>query len=85
MVSGLVFEAEGVILLAVDFSTVLKHTLNLEVPRWDILETDNPKPKQNGMLPSIIYMSEYLSMVNNPKLKKVLTRYRVSEHSLAIE
>ena len=40
-------KAEGVDLLAVDFSTVLKHTLNLEVPSrasgfW---KQDNPKTK----------------------------------------
>ena len=29
--------------------------------------------------------AEYLSTVNDPKLRKTLTRYRLSEHSLAIE
>ena len=30
-------------------------------------------------------LAEYLSTVNDPKLRKALTRYRLSEHSLAIE
>ena len=30
-------------------------------------------------------LAEYLSTVNDPKLRKTLTRYRISEHSLAIE
>ena len=30
-------------------------------------------------------LAEYLSTVNDPKLRKILTRYRLSEHSLAIE
>ena len=30
-------------------------------------------------------MGEYLSSVTDPKQRKILTRYRLSEHSLAIE
>ena len=55
--------------------------------RLDTLERINKKTEQTRMLfgPTEYTVAEYLTTVTDPNLRKTLTMYRLSEHSLAIE
>ena len=44
-----------------------------------------PKSLANWHATCLYTFAEYLTIVTDPKIRKSLTRYRLSEHSLAIE